>query len=93
MLTIGLFYNFKNPKHKAVFGYYVVGSLIMYILMISAVLVYKLAVKPDLYCLLLFLCVISPFVIGKLVKYETLKPYTAAQIMCFAASLFALLLQ
>jgi hypothetical protein len=45
-----------------------------------------------LYCLILFLCVISPFVIGKLVRYETLKKYTIIQIAFYIVSLITLFL-
>ena len=92
LLTIGLVYDFKNPKSKAVFGYVFVGSLILYIIALCAAIIYKLIIKPDLYCLILFLCVISPFVIGKLVRYETLKKYTIIQIAFYIVSLITLFL-
>lgn len=87
VLSIGLFHNFENPKDKAVFGYFVAGSMLLYVVMMSFATIYKLFIKPDLYCLTLFLCTISPFIIGKLVKYATLKKYTVIQIMCFIFSL------
>ena len=90
MLT-GLFYNFKNPKNKAVYGYLITGCMILYIITLSLALIYGFFEKHYLYGFILFLCVISPFVIGKLVKYETLKKYTTAQIMCYIVSLITLL--
>ena len=87
VLLIGLFHDFKNPKSKAIFGYFVVGSLFLYVVMMSIATIYGLFIKPDLYCLILFLCAISPFIIGKLVKYETLKKYTVVQIICYIISL------
>lgn len=91
VLLIGLFYNFEQPKNKALYGYVMAGSLLFYIFLLSLVGIYGLVVEHNLYFALLFLCVISPFVIGKFVKYETLKRYTAAQIMCFIVSLVILL--
>jgi len=90
VLLLGLFCNFEQPKNKAIFGYCVVGALILYIITLSIATIYKLIVKPDLYCILVLLCVISPFVIGKLVRFETLKKYTIIQIICFIVSLLAL---
>ena len=90
VLSLGLFCNFEQPKNKAIFGYCVVGALILYIITLSIATIYKLIVKPDLYCIPTLLCVISPFVIGKLVRFETLKKYTIIQIICFIVSLLAL---
>ena len=90
VLSLGLFCNFEQPKNKAIFGYCVVGALIFYIITLSIATIYKLIVKPDLYCIPTLLCVISPFVIGKLVRFETLKKYTIIQIICFIVSLLAL---
>ena len=86
VLSTGLFHDFKNPKSKAIFGYFVVGSLFLYVVMMSITSIYGLFIKPDLYCLILFLCAISPFIIGKLVKFATLKKYTIIQIICFIMS-------
>ena len=90
VLLLGLFCNFEQPKNKAIFGYCVVGALIFYIITLRIATIYKLIVKPDLYCIPTLLCVISPFVIGKLVRFETLKKYTIIQIICFIVSLLAL---
>jgi len=92
VLLIGLLHDFVLPKNKAVFGYTVAGSMIMYLGFISLVLIYGLIVNPKLYCIVLFLCVIAPFIIGKLVKYETRKYYTAVQIMTYVVSLIVLFL-
>ena len=93
VLLIGLFHDFKNPKSKAIFGYFVAGSLFLYVVMMCIATIYGLFIKPDLYCLVLFLCTISPFIIGKLVKFATLKKYTIIQIICFILSLSILLLK
>lgn len=92
MLAIGLFYNFKQPKNKAMYGYLIVGCTILYILTLGIALIYGLFVKHYLFSLVLFMCIISHFIIGKLVTYETLKKYTVAQIMCYFVSLITLLL-
>ena len=82
MLLIGLLYNFKQPKNKAVFGYLIAGCVLLYIITLSLASIYGFFGKHYLYSIILFLCVISHFIIGKLVKYETLKKYTIVQIMC-----------
>lgn len=93
ILLTGLIYNFKQPKNKAIFGYSVVGSLLAYIVFLGFVVIYWSFSKLDLYCFVLALCTISPFVIGKLVRYETLKKYTVLQIMFFSISLITLILK
>jgi hypothetical protein len=93
VLSFGLFYNFEQPKIKAVYGYTIAGCLISYMVVLSLIAIYGLIAKHNLYGLILLLCVISPFVIGKFVKYETLKIYTIVQIMCFIASLVTLFLK
>ena len=92
MLLIGLLYNFKQPKNKATYGYLLAGSMLLYIVTLSLPLIYGLLVKHYIYSLVLFLCIISHFIIGQLVKHETLKKYTIVQIMCYVLSLFILLL-
>ena len=93
IFLVGLFYNFEQPKVKAVYGYVIAGCVIPYLLLLSFVGIYELILKHNLYSFILFLCVISPFVIGKLVKYETLKKYTVIQIICFIVSLVTLFLK
>ena len=92
MFLIGLFYNFKQPKNKAVYGYLIAGCIFLYIITLSVALIYGFFGKLYLYSFVLFLCIISHFIIGKLVKYETLKKYTNVQIMCYVLSLITLLL-
>ncbi len=92
MLLIGLLYNFKQPKSKAVFGYFIAGSMILYLIVLSFITIYILLTNHYIRGIILLLCIISPFVIGKLVKFETLKKYTIIQIMCFIVSLLTLLL-
>ena len=92
MLLLGLFHNFKQPKNKAIYGYLIAGCMLLYIITISLASIYGLFGKHYFYSLVLFLCVISHFIIGKLVKYETLKKYTIAQIMCYVVSLITMLM-
>ena len=92
MLPIGLFYNFKQPKNKALYGYLITGCMPLYIITLSMAIIYGFIVKRYLYSFVLFLCIISHFIIGKLVKYETLKKYTIVQIMFYVVSLITLLL-
>ena len=91
ILLIGLFYKFKQPKNKAMYGYAVVGSILLYIISLSITLIYEFLEKYYLCSFILFLCIISHFIIGKLIKYETLKKYTTIQIMCYIVSLITLL--
>lgn len=88
---IGLFHNFVQPKSKAIFGYFIVGSMLTYIFILGLIVLHGWILKPNLFCLILTLCIISPFVIGKLVKYETLKKYTIIQLMFFVVSLITLI--
>ena len=91
VLLVGLFYNFEQPKIKAIYGYSIAGCVLPYLILLTLIGIYGLVVNHNLYSLILFLCVISPFIIGKLVKYETLKKYTSVQILCFVVSLIILL--
>ena len=93
ILTIGLFCNFKQPKNKAIYGYLIACCMILYIITLSFVIIYGVFRKSFFYSFVLFLCIISHFIIGKLVKYETLKKYTIIQIMCYIISLIILLLK
>ena len=89
VLIVGLFYNFEQPKIKAVYGYSIAACFIPYLVLLTIIGI----VNHNFYSLILFFCVVSPFIIGKLVKYETLKKYTIVQIFCFVISLVTLLLQ
>lgn len=93
ILCAGLFHKFENPKNKAVYGYVIAGGMIPYMLALSIYVVADIIVNRNFWSILLILCVISPFIIGKLVKYETLKIYTFIQILCFCASLAVLCLK
>ncbi len=93
ILSVGIFYNFENPRGKAIYGYFVVGSMLLYIISLCFAVIYGLFMKHNFYSYILILCIISPFIIGKLVKYETLKKYTIAQVACFIVSLAILLLK
>ena len=89
-LSIGLFYNFTQPKNKAIFGYSFVGCMIVYLVLLMLVVIRRWVSNPDLWCVVLTLCIISPFIIGKLVKYETLKKYTCIQTIVFIVGLITL---
>lgn len=91
ILLIGLFHNFKQPKNKAIYGYLIAGCMLLYILTMFLASLKGFVEKHYLYGFILFLCIISHFIIGKLVQYETLKKYTAIQIMCYFVSLIAIL--
>ena len=92
MFLIGLFQKFEHPKNKATFGYTVVGSMLIYILLLGVIAIYEFFAKHYLYSLILFLCAILPFIIGKLVNYNSLKKYTIIQILCCLVSLIILLI-
>lgn len=92
VLLVGLLSRFEQPKGKALYGYCIAGSLLMYILSLSLVIIFEFVTKHILHSFILLLCIISIFVIGKIVKYETLKKYTIIQIMCFVVSLVTMLL-
>ena len=91
VLFAGLFYKFENPKIKAVYGYSIAGSMILYMLSLCVYIAADVIIGHNFLSALLLLCVISPFVIGRLVKYETLKKYTVIQIMCFLVSFIVLM--
>ena len=91
MLLVGLLYTFKQPKNKAQYGYLIAGCMVFYIVTIGLASIYGFFAKRYLYGFILFLCIISHFIIGKLVKYETLKKYTIVQIMVYVVSLVTLL--
>jgi hypothetical protein len=92
VLCIGLFFRIENPKSKAVYGYAIAGGMIPYMFALSVFVAADVIIKHHLWSILLILCVISPFIIGKLVRYETLKKYTFIQILCFCVSLVVLCL-
>ena len=90
ILSIGLFVNFKNPKNKAAYGYLIAAGMIPYLVLMCLTMILKLFYEKNCYYLILILSILSPFVIGKIVKYETLKKYTVIQIICFILSLVIL---
>ena len=92
VLCIGLFFRIENPKSKAVYGYAIAGGMIPYMLALSIYVLADVIINRHFWSILLILCVISPFIIGKLVRYETLKKYTFIQILCFCVSLVVLCL-
>jgi len=90
VLCAGLFHKFENPKNKAIYGYVIAAGMIPYMLALSIYIISDIIVNRNFWSIFLILCAISPFIIGKLVKYETLKIYTFIQILCFGASLAVL---
>ena len=90
VLALGLFHNFENPKNKAISGYSIAASNIPFLMLLTILII--LEILNGHYILsFLFLCVISPFIIGKLVRYETLKKYTLIQVFCFIINAILLL--
>jgi len=90
VLLFGLFFKFKKPKRKATYGIIMAISMISYLFTLSVVIALGIILKHNFNILYLVLCVISPFIIGYFIKYETLKKYTVIQIVFFAASLIFL---
>ena len=87
-----LFGKFNNPKHQAVFGYVMVGTIITYLIFMGLYLVASLIFAHNLSALWMLLFMAAPFVIGILVKFETLKLFTVLQILTFCASLLFIFL-
>lgn len=87
VLSFGLFHQFENPKNKATYGYFLAAGMIPYLIVTALVMLVQIFLKHNLIFILLLICLASPFVIGKLVKYQTLKKYTVIQILCFCISL------
>ena len=58
VLLIGLVYDFKRPKIKAVYGYTIAGCMILYIISLLIVSVYSLVVNLNFYGLILLLCIL-----------------------------------
>ena len=68
VLCAGLFHKFENPKNKAVYGYVIAGGMIPYMLALSIYVMTDVIISRNFWSILLILCVISTFIIGKLVK-------------------------
>ena len=90
VLTFGLFANFETPKHKAIYGYTIAGTMIPLLLLLSIVAIKELIFANVIIALLLILSALSPFIIGKLVTYKTLKMFTVVQILFFCMSFILL---
>lgn len=84
----GLFYEFKKPQYKAAFGYLMVGALLFYIILLSLFVILN---RYNHLTLILVLCALMPFIIGRLVDYNSLKKYTIIQILSCLVSLIILL--
>ena len=86
----GLFLKFQNPNIKAIYGYTMTFGMFLYIL---TILLFIIANYKNSYIFaILISCLLSPFIIGKLVSYKTLKIYTILQIICFLISFIILLM-
>lgn len=92
ILLLGVFIKFKLPKNKATYGFCILGSMIPYLMFLSLYIVLQIFLKHNFNVLFLILFILSPFIIGKLVKYETLKKYTIVQIIFYTVSLVYLIL-
>ena len=92
IFLIALFYNFKMPKNKAMFGYVIVSGLILYLILLGFYIILQLLVRHNLSSLYLIICLISPFIVGYFVKYNTLRKYTFIQILFFMSSLIYILI-
>jgi len=88
--TFALFYKNTLPKTKADIATINAVTLLLYcicflILFIAGFL------KDDLRYLFSVIFILMPFVIGKFVRYQTLKKYSILQLLMFCISLFYLL--
>ena len=83
ILLVGLFCKFDNPKNKAIYGYTIAGCIIPYLFLISILSAVEVIAFQNMKFFIFTINIASPFVIGKLAKYETLKKYTFIQILCF----------
>ena len=92
ILLTALFYSFKTPKNKAMFGYAIVGGLLLYLVFLGLYIILELLIKQNFNVLYLIVCLLSPFVIGYFVKYNTLKKYTFIQILFLFSSLIYILI-
>ncbi len=86
VFTFGLFYKFKEPKRKAIYGYVMASAMIPYMILLAIITLLGVVFLHSINILYL-ICLVSPFVIGKLVRLETLKKYTVLQILFFCISL------
>ena len=79
----------QNPKVKAGIGVLMGVSLCVYLLLIFLTVIMGTITSNILYLTLLIYPIII-FLIGGVVKYETLKPYSIAQICVLSASVLNL---
>ena len=86
VLSIGIIHKFENPKNKAVYGYIIAANMIPYLILLSIFALLEIFTTHIFSTILFLFSIISPFIIGKLVKYETLQFYTVIQILCFLLS-------
>ena len=89
---IGFAFTFKedfNPKHIAKLGVVIGIITIIYLIFLSLVVISG-CITGNYSVLSLLLFIISPFIIGHYVKYETIRQYSIIQLFSFALSLFVL---
>ncbi|MCQ2957658.1 MAG: hypothetical protein MJ180_02020 [Candidatus Gastranaerophilales bacterium] len=94
ILIIGYIFEFKkdiNPKHKASIGVLMAIFMALYITGFGIFGIINLFINKILLAFLMFFFIALPFVIGYLVKYDTLKKYSIWQIICFLSSLAVLI--
>ena len=90
VLSVGFCYKFKKPKTRAMFGYCLVGSMFLYLISFVLITALEVFYHKNYVKLYFLIFIINPFIIGKLVKYETLKKYTVIQILFYVLSLASL---
>ena len=79
-----------NPKLKAICGLYSTVAMLLYLLSLIITVFYHIY-YANAFGMLLLPFIFMPFLIGRVVRYETLKKYTILQILCFIFSFVILL--
>lgn len=90
-LIMGFVYEFKTPDKKALFGYYLIGSMFIFLVFLSLFILAEIIIIHNYNIIPFFICLISPYVIGYLAKYNTYKFYTIIQIIIFLINLHFLI--
>jgi len=88
--TILLFYKHATPKTRADVATANAIVLLMYFACFSVLLIEGFLKGETIY-LASIIFLIAPFIIGKLVRYQTLKKYSIIQFLVFSLSLVYLL--
>lgn len=87
ILFSGLLIKFKTPKNKALFGYFMIGVMFMFLIFSIICFVAEIFIYNFINLNILFLCILSPFVIGHLANQKQITFYTVLQIIFFSFSL------